>query len=312
MAKFTDATKAALKALFETGDTPDGADFSDWFDRIQEAVQEHEHKATGGAASGTGDAGEIDHIKLPNEPADDNTGKGTITPATVDANATGIAAALHLAADGHYEEADASGTTTAPCTALALETGTGAKTVLLTGIMRHDAWNWTTGPGGAGLIYLSATTGALTQTAPTAIGDIVQIVGYAITDDTIYFHPQLAKIVQFILYRVLNKDTSHTTGAHGGEIQLPVGFKVLAAWAKADTAGVTGTTTVDIHDDGVTIMAATKISIETGEKSSLDATTQPVISAAGVAAASVITYEIDVIASGTAGKGLIIGMKCIF
>ena len=59
MSKFTDAVKATLKALFETGDVPDGADFEDWFDRIQEGIQEHEHKASGGAGSGTGDAAKI-------------------------------------------------------------------------------------------------------------------------------------------------------------------------------------------------------------------------------------------------------------
>jgi len=130
-------------------------------------------------------------LQLTNEPAVDDTGSGIIISATVDANGTGIGAALHLAADGHYEEADATAGTTAPCTAIALEAGTGTKNVLLQGIMRHDAWNWTTGPGIAGMIYLSITTGALVQTAPSADGEIIQVVGYAITDDVMMFNPQL-------------------------------------------------------------------------------------------------------------------------
>ena len=96
-----------------------------------------------------------------------------------------------MAADGHYEEADADAITTAPCTALALETGTGTKKVLLFGMMRNDIWNWTTGPGESGLIFLSTTTGALTQTAPSGSGDVVQVVGYALGADELFFNPQL-------------------------------------------------------------------------------------------------------------------------
>lgn len=126
------------------------------------------------------------------EPAADDTGKGISILATVDANATGIGAAMHLAADNHWEEADASVTGTVPCTGLALTAGTGAdKEILLLGLVRNDGWAWTTGPGIAGLIYLSTTTGALTQTAPSADGDMIQVVGYAITDDVMLFNPQL-------------------------------------------------------------------------------------------------------------------------
>ena len=134
----------------------------------------------------------IDLSSMPEEPSVDDTGKGISILATVDANATGIGAAMHCAADGHWEEADASADTTAPCTGLALSSGTGAsKEILQQGQVRNDGWTWVTGPGEAGLIYLSITTGALTQTAPTGDGEIVQIVGHAITDDVMMFNPQL-------------------------------------------------------------------------------------------------------------------------
>jgi len=134
------------------------------------------------------------NIQLKLEPGSDHTSSGIIISATVDANATGIGAALHVAADGHYEEADADSVTTAPCTATALETGTGTKKVLLQGIMRDDTWNWTTGPGEAGLVFLSTTTGAFTQTAPSGTGDVIQVVGNALSDDVLYFNPQLHMI----------------------------------------------------------------------------------------------------------------------
>ena len=134
----------------------------------------------------------IDLSSMTEEPAGDDTGKGMSILATVDANATGIGAAMYCAADGNWEEADASVTGTMPCTGIALTSGTGAnKEILLVGVVRNDDWNWTTGPGIAGLIYLSITTGALVQTAPSADGEMIQVVGYAITDDVMMFNPQL-------------------------------------------------------------------------------------------------------------------------
>jgi len=132
-----------------------------------------------------------DLSEMAQEPGADNTGKGISILVTVDVNATGIGAAMHEAADGNWDEADASASTTAPCTGLALAAGIGAgKEILLIGLVRNDGWVWTTGPGSASLIYLSATTGALTQTAPTT-PDLVQVVGHAITDDVMFFNPQL-------------------------------------------------------------------------------------------------------------------------
>jgi len=61
MSKVTDAAIAAIKAKFENGDVPDGTDFVNLITAIQEAAQDHEHKAAGGSGSGTGDAGQVDH-----------------------------------------------------------------------------------------------------------------------------------------------------------------------------------------------------------------------------------------------------------
>jgi len=128
------------------------------------------------------------------EPTSNDTGEGfALLEQTVDENTFGIACALHMAADNHWEMASANETTNhMPCTGIALTSGTGAsKTVLLIGIVRHDTWNWTTGPGIAGLIYLGETSGVLTQTAPSDDGDMIQCVGYALSDDMMMFNPQL-------------------------------------------------------------------------------------------------------------------------
>ncbi|MCK5659515.1 MAG: hypothetical protein KAH96_06540 [Alphaproteobacteria bacterium] len=118
-------------------------------------------------------------------PSVDHTGNGTIGYVTVDVNAYGIGAALYIAADGHYEEADADAAATMPCVAIALEAGTGTKKVLFFGVMRNDTWTFT--PGGA--VYVSTTAGTFSTTAPTGTGKQVQKAGTAITADILLFNP---------------------------------------------------------------------------------------------------------------------------
>lgn len=127
------------------------------------------------------------------EPTSDDTPGGGLTwkDATVDTNAEGVGAPLFMAADGHFDTADADSSTTSPCVALALETGTGTKDVLLLGIMRNDGWNWTKGPGTLSIIYCDVTVGTLTQTKPSGTDDVVQPVGWAITDDVMFFNPHM-------------------------------------------------------------------------------------------------------------------------
>lgn len=131
------------------------------------------------------------NISLKNPPAADVTSSGLIITATVDTNAEGIGAPLFMAADGNLDTADADATTTSPCVALALETGTGSKKILVHGVLRVDAWNWTIGPGDASLIYVSTTVGTLTQTQPTGVDDVIQPVGWALSADMIYFSPSM-------------------------------------------------------------------------------------------------------------------------
>jgi len=40
-----------------------------------------------------------------------------------------------------------------------------------------------------GLIYVSCTAGALTQTAPVGVGDQIQPVGFATSADCMFFNP---------------------------------------------------------------------------------------------------------------------------
>lgn len=112
---------------------------------------------------------------------------GVSSYGTVETNTFGLSAALVMNTDGNYENADADVIAKMPCVALALETGTGNKKILLQGYITNEAWSWTPGQP----VYVSSTTGELTQTAPSSSGQQVQIVGYASKTNTIYFNPNL-------------------------------------------------------------------------------------------------------------------------
>jgi hypothetical protein len=57
--------------------------------------------------------------------------------------------------------------------------------VMIRGYMKNTAWSFTIGAP----VYLSVTPGGLSSTQPTATGDIVRVVGYAIAADELYFNP---------------------------------------------------------------------------------------------------------------------------
>lgn len=133
-------------------------------------------------------------IQLMNVPSNNLTASGLIISATVDTNSQGIGAPLYMAANGHFITASASANTTSPAVALALETGTGTKKVMVHGILRVDSWSWTTGPGDASLIYVSTSTGVLTQTQPSGTDNVIQPVGWALTSHAVYFSPSMMYI----------------------------------------------------------------------------------------------------------------------
>jgi len=135
-----------------------------------------------------------DFLKLPASPAVNQTANGFIVSMTVDVNSQGFGTPLYMASDGNLEDANASSNTTMPCVAMALETGTGEKECCLLGFVRNDSWNWTSLGGVEGLIYVSTTSGILTQTLVSGSGQQVQVVGYATHADRMYFNPQLPMV----------------------------------------------------------------------------------------------------------------------
>ena len=99
-----------------------------------------------------------------------STGKASL----IDADAIASMSGLFMCADATIS-ADASGN------------------FLCLGIARDDTWAWTVG----GTIYgtITGTTGnTLSQTMPTGVDDVVQILGVATHADRIYFAPSLSQV----------------------------------------------------------------------------------------------------------------------
>lgn len=139
---------------------------------------------------GDGQWSNINNIKLNVEPPVNQTGEGTFTN-SLNAGAT-ISAfqCVYLGSGGTWLLTDADSESSAKgMLALSMEDKTSgqAMRVALSGtVIRNDTWNWTS--IGAP-IFLSQTAGALTQTYPTGNDVVVRVVGFALTDDSIYFLP---------------------------------------------------------------------------------------------------------------------------
>lgn len=118
-------------------------------------------------------------------------------------------------------------------------------------------------------------------------------------------------IIESIIVPASDEKTPLTAGVAKVTFNMPYGFTLTAVKANVSTAPTGSGITVDINEDGSPVLS-TKITIDAGETSSLDAGTQPVISDASLAADSTITIDIDGVGSTIAGAGLkvtLIGFK---
>jgi hypothetical protein len=136
-------------------------------------------------AFGGGGGGTAAGLAISATHATDNTAHGVSITGLLAGASIAQWAAVYVGSTGTLFVADADGSGTYPARGLAVAaySSTDPAEILLQGTVRHDAWNWI--PGGT--LYLSATTGALTQTPPSVAGDKVQQVGFALTADIAYF-----------------------------------------------------------------------------------------------------------------------------
>ena len=135
--------------------------------------------------------GTDDTLVLDTEPDSNTTAYGIKGDFTVGQNVV-FGNVCYVKSDGKMWKADANAESTSYCIAIALETilVDASGSFLLIGVVRDDSWSWTVGSP----IYLNTTAGAITQTAPSGSGDIVQILGIATHADRIYFNPNLAQV----------------------------------------------------------------------------------------------------------------------
>ena len=122
----------------------------------------------------------------------DGTWNGNFTIDTVGENVD-PGEILYMKADGKYWLADADSTAEMPAKVMALESilADAEGRLLHIGYFRRDAWAWVLGNGEANLLFAHTTPGAMVQFAnkPAAAGDQVQIVGYVVTADIVFFNP---------------------------------------------------------------------------------------------------------------------------
>jgi len=140
---------------------------------------------------------------------------------------------------------------------------------------------------------------------------VFNYVGYSSADQTTAAQLKAAVTKShnpYIEYRILDKDTAHEVLAGvGGDFRIPVACTILNVGVYVDTAGVTNPVTVDILEAGASILS-TKITIDSGEKSSKTAAVPPVISDPVIGADAILSFDITTI-STTPAKGLVVWME---
>ena len=100
------------------------------------------------------------------------------------------------------------------------------------------------------------------------------------------------------------------TGNGKESFRMPYAFTLTEVRAQLFTAQTSGSIlTVDINENGTSILS-TKLTIDNGEKTSVTAATNAVISDTSLANDAEITFDIDQIGSGARGlKVMLIGYK---
>lgn len=93
----------------------------------------------------------------------------------------------YLKSDGKFWKANSTDNTKIPCTTMATATilADASGIFLFLGTLKDGTLSLTVG----GNIYVSTTDGTITQTAPSSSGNIVQVIGIALSATVIYFNP---------------------------------------------------------------------------------------------------------------------------
>jgi hypothetical protein len=147
--------------------------------------------AVAGPTGPTGATGATGSIENLSPTPDDHVGSGIKANMTAGENLV-FGDMCYVKSDGKMWKADASviGTSSAIAMAMATISGDASGSFLFYGFARDDSWAWTVG----GLIFLSLTAGGLTQTAPSATGEVIQVIGVATHADRMWMNPGLVQV----------------------------------------------------------------------------------------------------------------------
>ena len=131
-----------------------------------------------------GEAGKID---FGDEAPADNAATGIVFSFLAGATLA-IGDVVYMGTDGEVLKADADAVTSMPAVGICVSAGTdgNAVDVLVQGVM-HDTSAFPTFTVGAD-VFVSATDGTITATAPSGSGDTVQKIGVALHADMVYFN----------------------------------------------------------------------------------------------------------------------------
>ena len=123
-----------------------------------------------------------------------NTGNGLMAIDTVGENVD-PGETCYIGVDGKYYLSDADSAAQMPAKVMAMESilADAVGLLLHIGYYRHDAWTWAWVAGEGNLLFAHTTPGAMVQFAakPGAAGDQVQVVGYVVTEDVVFFNPSM-------------------------------------------------------------------------------------------------------------------------
>lgn len=159
--------------------------------------------------------------------------------------------------------------------------------------------------GGTGV----ANSGTITVSGNTTIGSSTHTVAFATSGNTSVTLPTSGTLATTtgaglpveIGVALSDETTAITTGTAKITIRMPHAMTLIAVRANVNTVSSSGTPTVDINENGSTILS-TKLTIDANEKTSTTAATAAVISDSALADDAEITFDIDV--AGTGAKGL--------
>ena len=123
------------------------------------------------------------------EPVVDQSGQGFFTTSLLTGVAVSAFEVLYLGPSSTWLKANATSASTGKgMIAMAMESkGSGVliRVAFPGSVIRNDAWSWTAGEP----LFLLDTAGTMSHTPPSGTDKVVRVMGFALTDDCIYFNP---------------------------------------------------------------------------------------------------------------------------